>query len=223
MDGYQLSGEARFKEKVEQLVRRVIHPADDIAGRNLDVHEERWFYTMFLQALGRFLHWKDELGEHDQIYAHAQAGLLHYARWMVNHTYPYLDKPEKLRYPTETWAAQDIRKSDVFYFAALHSAGEERDRFLERGQFFFRYSVEKLSSMPTKTMTRPVAILLSSGFMQTWRQPARFAYARIAKAEFGQPEQFVAQRERAERRLKWLAAAGAVLAGIAVAVAIVSL
>ena len=70
---------------------------------------------MFLQALGRWLGEKVERGELDNVRVRAAESLLHYARWMAVHEYPYLDKPEKLEFPTETWAAQDIRKSDVFF------------------------------------------------------------------------------------------------------------
>ena len=38
-------------------------------------------------------------------YAYGRASLLHYARWMADNEYPYLDKPEILEYPNETWAA----------------------------------------------------------------------------------------------------------------------
>ena len=34
-----------------------------------------------------------------------------------DHERPYLDQPERLEYPTETWAAQDMRKSEVFKLA----------------------------------------------------------------------------------------------------------
>ena len=123
-----------------------MHPSrpTTCAARNLLDAENRWFYTMFLQSLGRYLDYKAELGQLDRMYAYARASLLHYARWMAEHEYPYLDKPEILEYPTETWAAQDMRKSEVFKYAALHAEGEERARFLERADFFFRYAVTKL-------------------------------------------------------------------------------
>ena len=83
-------------------------------------------------------------------YAYARETLLHFARWMAEHEYPYLEKPEVLEFPTETWPAQDIRKSEVFMYAALHASGAERERFLERADFFFRYSVDTLTADPTQ-------------------------------------------------------------------------
>ncbi len=126
VDGHRLSGDARFLRKADQLVRRVIHPLDDLKGGRFDEPEYRWFYAMFLQSLGKYLRHKADLGQIDRPYAHGRASLLAYARWMVEHEYPYLERPEKLEHPTETWAAQDIRKSDIFCHAAMHASGAER-------------------------------------------------------------------------------------------------
>ena len=206
VDGFRISGDRRFIDKANRLILRVVHPNDDIARNELDVHEERWFYTMFLQSLARFIEFKCERREIDDVYRYACASLLHYARWMVEHTYPYLIKPEKLRYPTETWPAQDMRKSDVFFAASRHAASaQERTTFLERGEFFFRTSLETLAAMPTRRMTRPIAVLLTSGFMRTWLQGRPMLPVENDPRDFGRPKVFVAQRRRAERRLKQLA------------------
>ncbi len=218
VDGHRLTGDARFLHKAEQLVRRVVHPDDDIAKSRLDEPEIRWFYAMFMQALGKYLHHRAERGLVDDEYAYGRAALLHYARWMADHEYPYLDKPEKLEFPTETWAAQDIRKSDIFYFAAMHTDGQERARFEERGRFFHRNSVETLSAMPTRMLARPVIVMLTSGFMDSWfRAQASPNEPRPARSpSFGSPTSFVPQRVIALRRAKLLAAALAAvgLAGV---------
>src|SRR6185295_9991352 len=114
---------------------------------------------------GRYLDYKIERGSLDAMYAYARNCLLAYASWMAAHEYPYLDRPEELEYPTETWAAQEMWKSDVFGFAARHAEGEERDWFLERSGFFFKQSVDTLSRLATGTLTRPVVLLLGRGFL----------------------------------------------------------
>jgi hypothetical protein len=219
LDAHRLSGDAIFLAKAEQLIRRCIHPADDVPRRNLLDAENRWFYTMFLQALGRYLDHKAELGQLDRMYAYAQASLLHYAGWMAAHEYPYLDKPEILEYPTETWAAQDMRKCEVFHYAARHASADDRPRFRERADFFFRSSVATLTGMPTRTLARPVVLLLSFGFMQAYFQahPDSAAPRVEAAADFGKPEVFVPQKVRAKQRFMRLAATAAVagLAGLA--------
>ena len=137
------------------------------------------------------------------MYAYARIALLHYARWMARHEYPYLDKPEILEFPTETWAAQDIRKSDVFGYAALHASGEERARFVERAEFFFRHSVTSLQSMESCTRARPVVILLTSGTMYPWLRKNPDAAAPLPEATpltGPPPRRLVPQRTVAIRR-----------------------
>jgi hypothetical protein len=213
IDGHRLGGDPAFMAKAEQLVRRCIHPADDVAKRNLLDVESRWFYTMFLQALGKFLDYKAERGELDFMYAYARESLLHYARWMAEHEVPILSRPEILEYPNETWAAQDMRKSEVFKFAAKHATGEEKAKFLERADFFFRDSVARQMAFPTRTLCRPVVLMLSFGYMQAYFQkhPEESAPPPAVEVkDFGRPEAFAPQKVIAKKRAKLLAAAGAI-------------
>jgi hypothetical protein len=210
VEGYRLTGERRYLDKAEQIIRRVIHPADDVEARTLLDAERKWFYTMFLQALGKYLDAKAQWGERDRMYAWARASLLHYARWMAANEYPYLDKPDILEFPTETWAAQDIRKSDVFHYAEQYAATpDERGLFRERARFFFRSSVDTLSASPTRTLARPVIVLLTSGRLHAWFERHREELApplpEMSEA-FGTPVAFEPQKTRAVRRAKWIVA-----------------
>lgn len=224
LDGHRLTGDRAFLDKAEQLMRRCIHPADDLPARKLLDAERRWYYTMFLQAIGKFLDHKAERGELDDAYAYGRASLLHYARWMAANEHPYLDKPEILEYPTETWPAQDMRKSLVFAFAARHAEDEpEQARFLERARFFFDYSTRTLTGMKTRALARPVVLLLSNGFAQAWfQQHTAIAAPRPARplGRVGPPRAFIPQRNRAKRRAVMVAAAGA-LAGLLGAAALI--
>jgi hypothetical protein len=206
--GHQLTGDDRFLKKADALIRRCIHPRDDIQGRELLDRERRWSYTVFLSALGRYLDFTIERGNLDAMYAYARSSLLAYARWMESHEYPYLDRPEELEYPTETWAAQELWKSDVFGFAARHATGEERVRFLERSEFFFNQSVATLSQSATRTLTRPLVLLMGRGFLHPYlrRHPESTAPApSVAPEEIGAPKRFVPQKARAKQRLVGLA------------------
>ena len=118
---------------------------------------------MFLQALARYLEVKAELGEIDSSYQYCREVLLRYARWMAAHEYPYLQRPERLQFPTETWAAQDLRKSEVFRYAAMHANASERQRFAERARFFQEYALSSLVQRSTRTYTRPMVLLLTNG------------------------------------------------------------
>jgi hypothetical protein len=202
LDGFRLTGQSEFKDKAEQLIRRCVHPADDVDARGLLDVEVKWSYTVFLQALGRYLQFKRELGEFDFMYAYARASLVKYASWMLQHERPYLDKPEILEYPNETWIAQDMRKSEAFKYAAMHAGGVLRRRFLERSRFFFEYVVETLLASGHHTRTRPLVLMLTNGYREAAFGHEVPDYSDDAREfDFGVPESFVPQRAKVKRRL----------------------
>jgi hypothetical protein len=218
LDAHRLTSEPRFLHKAEELIRRCIHPDDDIEALNLLDAERRWSYTAFLQALGKFLDYKAERGERDAMYAYARASLLHYAQWMTRHEYPYLDKPEILEFPTETWAAQDIRKSLVLDLAAKYADAADWATFRDRSDFFYRTALKTLERLPTRTLSRPLVLLLSYGFVRGHERlaPSREAAAAARPEPVRLEAPFVPQKERVMRRVRWLtAAAGAVMLGLA--------
>jgi hypothetical protein len=215
LDGHRLTGERAFLAKAEELIRRCVHPADDIAALDLLDAERRWSYTVFLQAVARYLDDKAEGGELDAAYAYARAALLHYARWMAEHEYPYLDTPAGLEYPTETWAAQDMRKCEVLGLAAQHTTGSERDRFLDRARFFFEYSVTTLLAMEARSLTRPVVLLLSNGFSHAGPRRCVERPSAPAPVEFATaPTRFRPQKAIAKQRLTYVCAAAVLLVAI---------
>jgi hypothetical protein len=203
INAHRLTGDARFKNKAEALIRRCIHPFDDIPARNLLDAERRWSYTVFLQVLGRYLDWKAEASEHDDMYAYAQASLLAYVRWAAEHEYPYLDRPEILDYPTETWAAQELRKADFFAFAARHSDGVWRDRFLERSRYFLEYTIQTLPAMRSHVFARPLVIALSNGCCAIWllARPGVSGPVPARQRDWPAPMRFVPQKTVAKQRL----------------------
>jgi hypothetical protein len=147
------------------------------------------------------------------MYAYARASLLHYARWMAEHEGPTLDRPKELEFPTETWAAQDMRKAEALWYAAMHATGEERKRFAGRARFFFDYSVRTLLAAPTRGFTRPIVLMMTNGAMAGWIDVHGLPVAAEARHDgtFGRPASFEPQRVVGLRRGAWLAAAVAVL------------
>ena len=146
-------------------MRGAIHPEDDIAARDLLNAEDSWSYTVLLTAVSKFIEKKRELGELGDGYLYARSCLLSYAEWMLQHEYPYLDKPEILEYPNETWPAQDLRKSVILYHAARHAIPERREVLLEGARFFFEAARYDLTRHPTSSFTRPVALMLQNGWI----------------------------------------------------------
>jgi hypothetical protein len=201
---HRLSGDARYSRKAEELIRRSIHPRDDLAARNLLDAERRWYYTMFLQVLGVYLHGKREREEIDGMYAYARHSLLHYARWMLANERPYLERPEILEFPTETWAAQDLRKSDVLATAAAHATTAERSQFRAGAKRFFEYATTTLLATPKHRYTRPLVIVLTNGFQFNFsenQQDLQFPEGEETLPNEEWPRAFRPQKAQAARRL----------------------
>jgi hypothetical protein len=214
LNAWRLTGRRVYLETADTLIRRCVHPCDDIDARQLLDPERRWSYTVFFQALGRYLDEKIHRGENDAAYAYAQHSLLHYARWMADHERLYLERPEVLEYPTETWAAQDLRKSDVLLLAARHAGDEDRERFLARAEQFYTRALDMLMEMETRFTARPRVILLGSGFMRAaFRRGVPTAPAAARPAEWPAPQVFAPQRAVAKQQVKRLLVAGT--AGVA--------
>ena len=215
MVAHRLTRDPRFAAMADTLIRRCIHPSDDLELRHLLDVEQRWFYTVFLQVLGLYLHEKSTTGQADPMFVYGRESLLHYARWMTAHERPYLDRPERLEFPTETWPAQDLRKGDVFFWAAMYSGEDERPGFLERARFFRDYALRTLAGLKTRRFTRPTVLLLSQGYRLAGLD---LVDRRDVPAEPGSgldvawpPVRFEPQKARAIRHFKWVVAIGLAL------------
>ena len=195
LDAYALTRETRYLTKAEELICRCIHPKDVIAHRHLDDVEHRWSYTVFLQVLGKYLDIKVEAGDLDYMYSYARASLLHYAAWMLEHEVPYTRVLDRVEIPTETWPAQDIRKSNVFKFAAKYAPEPFRSAYLQKAEAFFRACVTDVLSFDTCTLTRPIVILMANGYMQAYFDcyPEETAPLPEAEYDFGTPKNFTPQ------------------------------
>ena len=116
-----------------------------------------------------------------------------------------------MQYPTETWAAQDLRKVEVFQYAAKHATTSDKPRLLERADWFFRYVEQTLTNFDTRSLCRPVILAMRYGWSHAWFQAHPDVAAPAAPAVKAWPRwsPFVPQRVRAVRRAKLLAVVGA--------------
>lgn len=205
IDAFVFCGEPRYLAKAEELIARSVHPRDDPGKWNLGDPETRWSYLVFLQALGKYLDLKDGRGERDAAFAYARASLLRYADWMLAHETPFMTRFDRVEYPTESWPAQDMRKSFVFDYAAKYGPPHLRERFAERAETYFRESLDGVLSFEGHAYTRPLAVLLSAGSLRAgFRLRSPEASDRDdpdPEPDFGVPQPFVTQKERARRRL----------------------
>jgi len=167
LDAFEVDGSRRFLGKAEGLVRHTLHPADDLVARNLLDAEVAWSYSVLLVAVAKYLAVKRELGEMDSGFVQAREALLAYAEWMLEHEYPFLQRPELLEYPNETWAAQDLRKCVVFFQASRHAAPQRHQVFLEKASWFLQVSQEELLRRGTSRLTRPLVLMLQNGWVKS--------------------------------------------------------
>jgi len=210
LDAWHLTRQERYLQKAEALIHRCIHPQDDVAPRDLLHAEKRWSYTMFLAALDDYLLLKEEAGQVDENYAYAQQSLLTYARWMLEHERPYFDYPEQLEFPTEAWAAQELRKANVMRLASRHAeAGLDRELY-QRGDELAERAWYDLLRFPTRYCTRAIAIIMTEGLVDAAARHKRLPQAvRPEKIEpFPPPQTFVPQKARVKSKLHSPAALG---------------
>jgi hypothetical protein len=203
VDAWRLSGDLTYLAKAEALIRRCIHPADDIESRELLNIEQRWSYTMFLSSLSGYLHAKHEFEQSDEMYAYARASLLHYSRWMLHHERPYFDQADQMQFPTEAWAAQEFRKANVLRLAASHADGELCESFLQRAASLADRAWVDLMRFESRLSARAVAIVLTEGVRDLFFRseiPPPLPEAAVSP-DFAAPQPFCSQRTVARRRL----------------------
>jgi hypothetical protein len=114
---------------------------------------------------------------------------------MLEHEVPYKCVLDRVEIPTETWPAQDIRKSNVFEFAAKHAEEPLRSVFLQKADFFFHACIRDLLSFETCTLTRPIVLLMTNSYMHAYFQvhPAESAPRPTKAYDFGRPQNFTPQ------------------------------
>ncbi|WP_201220798.1 hypothetical protein [Halochromatium roseum] len=161
LDAYWVTGNPAYLDQAGQVVRHCVHPADDISLRNLQDVEEAWFYTVLLQATIRLIWFKEQRDHYDADWGYAVNCLLHYADWMLLHEGIYLDTPDILEFPNQTWTAQDLRKACIFYAAARYHP-TNRKALQEKAQAFETEIHQRLVDHEETAFTRVQAILLQN-------------------------------------------------------------
>jgi hypothetical protein len=161
LDSFELSQDRNFLHQAQHVIENTVHPYENVILRNLTDVETTWFYTVFLQALSRYLSVKEACGEIDDHFYYARDCLINFANWMVDNEYMYLDKPEILEYPNDTWTAQDLRKAHVLA-AAYHYACDNNSKYLAKAEYFENEVAARLNSCATKTYTRIMVLVLQN-------------------------------------------------------------
>lgn len=208
LDAWKLSHDEKYMNYCETLIRRCIHPLDEIEQHHLLNAEARWSYTVFLTSLLKYLKCKARCSQLDANYQYAKASLVHYARWMTENERPYLDFQHQLEYPTETWAAQDLRKANVLRHAAAYLDEPLRSRCFILGERIAKRSWNDLWSFETAACARPLSILLVEGLKELAKPAGSEADAELSDniIGFGVTKRFIGQKTKVKRLIKrpWL-------------------
>jgi hypothetical protein len=170
IDAYSLTYENKYLDSAASLIHGCIGPDDNLAKRELLDIENRWFYTIFLQSLIRFLNCMEGCRIFGPAYDYARESLMRYVRWMAENEVLYLSKSESLDYPNESWPAQDLRKAMIFLSAARRANDSERDLLISRASYFIAQSLEQFFSFPSRNLTRPLAIVMQNCLPIFWFQ-----------------------------------------------------
>lgn len=205
VDAWILTGQRLYIDKAEELIRRSVHPSDDVDARDLLNVELRWSSTVHLSALARYLRIKAEAEEFDTMYAYSRAALLNYAKWMLQHERRYLEHRDQLEFPTETWAAQDFRKANVLRLASGYADEPLRSQMFDRGNELARQAWGDLTQFESQHTARAVAIVMTEGTIDQFCRlcgNVQLALPPIKDLEFGSPTCFVTQKQRVKNLMR---------------------
>ena len=206
IDAWLLTTDRRYLNKADQLIRRVVHPNQDLNAMHLADSEGHWSYTVLLLSLARYLELKIELGELDEMYAYGRATMQHYGRWMAEHEKSALSVPEELEFVTEAWAVQDVRKANVVRLCAMFEddpAWVEKMR--SKADEIADRSWHDLYTFEDRYNARAISILMTEGLRDAWHRdnaPLFPAPQPEWSGEFGSWEMFVGQRDRVKQGVK---------------------
>jgi hypothetical protein len=165
LDAWLLTGSERFLCKLEELIRRCVHPSQNPHDLHLLDAEGHWSYTVFLNSLGRYLLAKCDAEMFDAMYSYSRDVMSMYGRWMAAHERRTLDHPEQLQYPTEAWAAQDLRKANVLRIAASCEVDEQQAAAMRaKADLISDAAWNDLEAFGSASLTaRCLAILMTEG------------------------------------------------------------
>ncbi|MCU7555635.1 hypothetical protein OCL06_13650 [Alteromonas sp. ASW11-19] len=163
LDRYALLNHKRDLQRATFIVQHTVSPADCIASRNLDDKENTWFYTVFLQALCRYITTLEQESKVDKrAYRYAVDSLLHYAGWMAEHETLTLEHAQSLEFPNETWTAQDLRKLNILAFAQAYAPAVLSESLANKCETLLQQINHRLQASPEAATTRVLCLMMQN-------------------------------------------------------------
>jgi hypothetical protein len=201
IDAHSLTSDQKYLHSAASLIQDCIGPDDNITKRDLLDIENRWFYTIFLQSLIRFLDYMEECRSFGPAYEYGCESLMKYVRWMAENEVLYLSKSESLDFPNESWPAQDLRKAIIFLSAAKRANSDECGLFLSKASCFMKQALEELFGFSSKNLTRPLAIVMQNCMPIFWFQQKN-PKSLVKHSEKGSDSHTVAHFQITRRKLR---------------------
>lgn len=161
LDAWQLQPDRDWLVLAEKVIRQTIHPADDIGQRQLLDVETGWSYLVLLTSISRYLWLKAAFQQVDDNYRYARNALVQYTRWMLRHERLFLEDPEQLEFPNNTWTAQDLRKVTLLRMAAGIDP-EKADDYLHQSDLWLQATCHRLAASDERHYARIQIILLQN-------------------------------------------------------------
>ena len=208
-DAFRLTGERRYLDFAETLIRRCVHPDQEMDELNLLDAEYRWSYTIFLKYLIKYIDLKEELSEWDEAHAYARQTLIRFVEWMVANEQPSTTHADRLEHVTETWPAQDLRKASVVEQAALFAPAERWAPLHRWARQTTEQAMDELLTYPTAKRCRPLVLAIHPAISRAYARahpdpadgPSSPRDVQPEAHTFPPPEPFASQRQRVKRAL----------------------
>jgi len=161
LDAHALTHDVQLVNKIEKIIRETLHPNDEIAHRYLDDPEASWSYVVLLNSIAKYLLMKEESSRYDNAYFYARESFLKYTEWMLANEQPYLSNPDVLEFVNHTWAAQEIRRSNLMIYAAQYDV-DKRDQYIQKARLFLDAVTQTLQGSEERGLSRIQVILLQN-------------------------------------------------------------
>lgn len=167
LDRFELQGDLSDIEFAAHIIKNTISDKDTF--ETLSDIEGTWFYTVLLQSVCRFISVKEQIEQFDSDHQYAVNSLVHYAKWMTKNEYAYLDKPDVLEFPNQTWSAQDLRKLCVLSFASNYMSSANAAEAINKATSLEKTIYERLANSDESKTTRILCLMMQNGNYMAYR------------------------------------------------------
>jgi hypothetical protein len=178
VDASILEPENDWLTRAEALIKKTIHPEDNITNRDLLNVETGWSYLILLSAIARYLQEKRARNQLDEPYQFAAASLLAYTNWMQQNERPFLADTSQLEFANHTWVAQDIRKAMLIFQTAELVSQPKANSLISTAQEWLKQVCDSLKGSDERHFSRILVILMQNYGPHLAAIPASYSSSR---------------------------------------------